>query len=344
MFSNDEPTIIGPSNLTTNSFGTQAEKAWFAGHTGSNAVYVGVIDGGVQTDHPDLISNVWLNPGESGQDAEGHNKATNGKDDDGDSFPDDIHGWDFAHQDGSVYDGEDPDNHGTHVAGTIGAKGHNAIGVAGVNWNVTIIPAKFIGPTGGTTDRAVEAIDYFIRLKSRGLNIVAINNSWGGTAYDPALFEAIKRAARAGILFVAAAGNYHLNTDNIPFYPACYDTTRDTRSDGGTEGVSYDSVISVAALEPNGDIADFSDFGKTTVHIGAPGVKIMSTLPPNDYGIMSGTSMAAPHVTGAAALYLSSHPGATAQVIRDALLGTAIATSSLIDKATTGGRLDVSSY
>lgn len=344
MFGDDLPTAIGPGALTTNEFGIQAEKAWFADHVGSRSVFVGIIDGGVQPDHPDLDQNIWINPGEYGPDETGQDKSTNGRDDDGDKLIDDIRGWDFNHQDGSTYDGEAPDEHGTHVAGTIGAVGNNSIGVAGVNWKVTIIPAKIFGSTGGTTDRAVEAIDYFIRLKSRGVNIVALNNSWGAFVYDPLLFEAIKRAARAGILFIAAAGNAAANIDDTPFYPACYDTTLDTRSGGGTPGVDYDSVISVAAIESNGDLASFSNFGRTTVDVGAPGGRIVSTVPSGEYGFLSGTSMAAPHVTGAAALYASSHSGARAQDIRSALLQTAAPTTSLQGMTSTGKRLNVSAF
>jgi len=353
MYSDDRPNAIGPTGplppgtLTTNEFGSQAEKAWAAGHTGSRDVYVGIIDEGVQFDHPDLAGNIWTNPGESGLDASGHDKATNGKDDDGDGLIDDIHGWDFFNEDNTVYDGGPNgtvDQHGTHVAGTIGAIGHNGAGVVGVNWNITMIPAKFLGAGGGTTDKAVEAVDYFVRLKQRGVNIVAINNSWGGGGYDLLLLEAIKRAARVGILFIVAAGNNGMNIDASPYYPACYHTTIDTRNQGGTDGVDYDSVIAVAALSSSGDIAAFSDFGQSTVALGAPGVSVLSTFPSNAYASMSGTSMATPHVTGAVALYASTHPNATPQTIRSAILSNVTPTPSLAGKTLTGGRLNVGSF
>jgi subtilisin family serine protease len=342
MFGDDLPVAIGPTP-TTNSFGTQAEKAWFNGHVGSRAVCVGVIDGGIQVDHPDLDVNIWTNPGETGTDETGQDKSTNGRDDDGDGLKDDVHGWDFSHQDGSVFDGEAPDEHGTHVAGTIGAAGNNALGVAGVNWSITIITAKVFGATGATTDRIVEAISYFVRLKERGINVIAINNSWGGGPYDSSLFEAIKQAARSDILFIAAAGNYGKDNDADSFYPASYDTRTDTRSEGGTAGVNYDSVIAVAAIDRDGNLPGFSDFGKTSVDLGAPGDAIISTIPGNDYGFMSGTSMATPHVTGAVALYASTH-SQTAEIIRAALLQAVIPTGSLQGKTVTGGRVNVGGF
>lgn len=345
MYGDDQPTQVGPAG-TTNQYGCQAEKAWDAGNTGSRDVFVGVIDEGVQYTHPDLAANIWANPREI---------AGNGRDDDHNGRVDDIHGWDFFNDDNSVYDGGntgDVDQHGTHVAGTIGAVGRNVLGVVGVNWNVTIIPAKFLGSTGGTTDKAVEAIDYFVALRrDQGVNIVAINASWGGGGYDLALHEAIKRAARQGILFIAAAGNGDsrgrpINTDNRPFYPACYDTTISTVGQGGTEGVDYDSIISVAAIKAGGEIAEFSNYGIRTVDLGAPGYEITSTWPNDTYQSASGTSMAAPHVTGAVALYASIHRGVAAGDIKREIirLATATPTSSMNGKTVSGGRLNVSGF
>lgn len=340
-FGDDLPVAIGPGP-TTNSFGTQAEKAWFNGRIGSQAVCVGIIDGGVQVEHPDLSANVWTNPGETGTDEAGQDKRTNKRDDDSNYLIDDVHGWDFFHQDGSVFDWQEVDEHGTHAAGTIGAAGNNS-GVVGINWKVRIIPAKVFSVTGGTTDRLVEAINYFVWMKKRGANVVAINNSWGGYPYDGELFEAIKEAARSGILFIAAAGNHGTGNDGVPYYPASYDTRVDTSSEGGSAGVNYDSVIAVAAIERNGELAWFSGFGKISVDLGAPGDAIFSTLPDNDYGFRNGTSTAAPHVTGAAALYASAHPG-TAESIRAALLQAVIPTDSLRGKTATGGRLNVAGF
>lgn len=329
MYGDDQPTATGPSG-TTNQFGSQAEKAWAAGFTGSQTVYVGVLDEGIDINHPDLRANIWVNPFET---------AGDGIDNDRNGYVDDVHGWDFYNRDNSVYDGGTGDRHGTHVAGTIGGVGGNGIGVAGVSWNVTMIPLKFLGPDGGYTSDAIKALDYLTDLKLRhGLNVVASNNSWGGGGYSSALHSAIIRGANAGILFVAAAGNAGVNTDVSANYPSNYSTLRGTST---TRAASYEAVISVAALTSSGGLASFSNYGANTVHIAAPGVSINSTLPGNSYGAFSGTSMAAPHVTGAIALYASAFPNASAAEIREAILSSARPTASLAGKTVTGGRLDV---
>jgi subtilisin family serine protease len=301
--------------------------------TGSNSIYVGIIDEGVQWQHPELVANVWSNSFE----------APDGLDNDGNGYADDSHGWNFAVDNNQLYTAGQ-DNHGTHVAGTIGATGGNGKGVAGVNWNVTFIPTKFLSVDGGYTSDAVQAIDYLTDLKTRhGLNIVAINNSWGGGGYSRALQDAILRAAKANILFVVAAGNgdtnnIGINNDVIADYPANYDTTVKTRTESAA---SYNAVVSVAAIDRYGALATFSNYGLKTVHIGAPGVSILSTVPENSYAWSSGTSMAAPHVTGAIALYASTHPGETASQIRSAILNAAAPTVSLTGKTGTGGRLNI---
>lgn len=311
-----------------NPYGSAANQAWNAGYTGSKAVYVGIIDEGYQYTHPDLVENVGFNPGEIPSD---------GIDNDANGYVDDVYGWDFVHNDNTIYDASE-NEHGTHVAGTIGAKGGNGIGVAGVNWNVSLLSAKFLGPSGGTTANAIKAVDYFTNLKVQGLlNIVATNNSWGGGAYSQALQEAIIRAAKADILFIAAAGNFTNNNDLTPTYPSSYNSLIGTPS---VPPATYDNVISVAALTSSGSLASFSNYGLTSVDLAAPGAGIYSTVPVNSYASYNGTSMAAPHVTGTAALYAARYPAATADQIRNALLLGATQTDSLTGLVSTGGRLN----
>lgn len=324
MYGDDAP-MCGPSG-TSNAYGIDAEEAWSLGVIGSRSVYVGIVDEGVQFSHPDLAPNVWTNPYD----------VADGVDNDGNGFIDDIHGWDFYNDDNSVYDAGG-DSHGTHVAGTIGAVGGNGAGVAGVNWNVTMIPAKFLGADGGYLSDAIDAINYLRDLKKRhGLNIVALNNSWGGGGYSASLHTAILRAAKDGILFVAAAGNEGFNNDIIASYPSGYTTLKGALFESAA---SYESVISVAAITSSGGLAYFSNYGATTVDIGAPGLGIVSTVPAGSYISYSGTSMATPHVTGAIALYASAFPLASPQQIRQALLSRAAPTASLAGRAVTGGRL-----
>jgi len=181
------------------------------------------------------------------------------------------------------------DDHGTHVSGTIGAKGGNGAGVVGVNWNVTLISGKFLGRNGGTTANAIKAIDYFNDLKTRhGLNIVATNNSWGGGGFSQALQDAIERANQANILFVAAAGNGGSdgvgdNNDTVANYPSNYPNA---------------NIIAVAAITSTGARSPFSNYGATKVDLGAPGSGVWSTMAKDFYSSYSGTSMATPHVTG----------------------------------------------
>jgi subtilisin family serine protease len=326
--------MYGDGTSPVNQYGSQAGEAWAAGATGKSSVYVGVIDEGIQYTHPDLAANGWVNPYET----------VNGKDDDGNGYIDDVRGWDFVTNDSTIYDGGPQgrlDAHGTHVTGTIGASGGNAAGVVGINWNIRYISCKFLGKNGGTTANAVKALNYLTGMKTRhGLNIVACNNSWGGGGYSQSLHDAIIRAAKADILFVAAAGNSTSNNDVKASYPSNYDTTVGTTTE---TAASYDSVIAVASITNLGTISSFSNYGAITVDIGAPGSTIYSTLPFNRYGAYSGTSMATPHVTGAAALFASTRNGASARTIKAAILASAIPTASLSGKTVTGGRLNVGS-
>lgn len=314
--------MYGQFTTPSNQYGSEAAAAWANGHTGSSTVYVGIIDEGAMYNHEDLAGN-FGNPLEI---------AGNGVDDDGNGYVDDTYGWDFVQNDNSTFDGNQ-DDHGTHVAGTIGAKGGNGKGVAGVNWQVRMISGKFLGPNGGTTANAIKAVDYMTFLKAR-LNIVATNNSWGGGGFSQFLKDAIDRAGNNNILFIAAAGNSSLNLNNSPSYPVSYTSS---------------NIIGVAALTSTGGLASYSNYGSTSVDIGAPGSGIYSTLPgkknnSSSYGSYSGTSMATPHVSGAAALYAATHASASAADIKAAILNNAKATSSLTGKTVTGGRLNVSTF
>ena len=321
--SNDPYVTNGSLWGMTGTYGSQASVAWTNNKTGSATVYVGIIDEGYMYTHEDIAANAGTNPGET---------AGNGKDDDGNGYVDDVYGWDFANKDNTVFDGS-TDDHGTHVAGTIGGVGGNGKGVAGVNWNVKLISAKFLGRNGGTTANAVLAVDYLTNLKNKGMNLVASNNSWGGGGFSQALQDAIGRMEAAGVLFIAAAGNSGTNNDVTASYPSNYTNA---------------NVIAVAAIDSKGALASFSQYGATTVDIGAPGVGINSTLPSKSgastYGSYSGTSMATPHVTGAAALYKSLNPSATAAQIRSAILGSVTPTAGLAGKCVTGGRLNVGGF
>jgi subtilisin family serine protease len=316
--------MYGASTSPANQFGSGAASAWASGKTGSLEVYIGIIDEGYMHTHEDLVDNIGVNPGEISGD---------GRDNDGNGYIDDVYGWDFAGKNNTVYDGAG-DDHGTHVAGTIGAVGGNGKGVAGIVWKVRFLNAKFLGNRGGTTANAIKAVDYFTDLKSRhGLNIVATNNSWGGGGFDQSLQDAIERANTAGILFIAAAGNSTSNCESSNCYPAEYPNA---------------NIISVASITSTGLISSFSNYGSTTVDIGAPGSGIWSTVPSksglSSYASYNGTSMATPHVTGAAALYKSLNPTAAASLIKAAILNSATPTASLAGKTVSGGRLNVSGF
>ncbi len=315
----------GDTSNPANQYGSQAAEAWPRGLTGNHDIAVGIVDEGVDFHHPDLAANVWTNPFD----------PIDGIDNDGNGYVDDVHGWDFFNHNNTVFDGNDTeglDHHGTHVAGTIAGQGGNGQGVAGVTWNTTLIPAKFLGPGGGSTSDAIAALDYLTDLRIRhGINVVASNNSWGGGGYSQALLDAIERGGRAGILFVAAAGNNGSDTDVNAFYPADYEC-----ASGG-----FDCVISVAAINASGARAGFSNFGSRTVDLGAPGENVVSSVPNGQYEFYSGTSMATPHVTGAIALCASIKPNASPEERKGAVLRSAVPTSSLAGVTTTGGRLDV---
>ena len=290
-----------------------APEAWDT-TTGDPNTAVAVVDTGVDVNHPDLDGNLWNNPGEI---------AANNKDDDKNGYVDDVHGWDFYHGDATVYDAADGDEHGTHVAGTIAAEGNNGIGVTGVNWRASIMPLKFLGPSGGSISDAVKAIDYAV---AEGAKIS--NNSWGcggSDCYSKTLKAAIDRADGTGHLFVAAAGNEGTDNDATPHYPSNYDSP---------------NIVAVAATNGTDGLASFSNYGGSSVDLGAPGVGILSTLPGGKYGSYSGTSMATPHVAGAAALVKSQDSTADDGELKARILQYAEPKASLEGKTATGGRLN----
>jgi len=283
--------------------------------TGSRSVVVAVIDSGFDYTHPDLAANVWRNPGEVPGD---------GIDNDANGFVDDVHGWDFANDDADPMDG---DGHGTHVAGTIGAVGDNGVGVTGVAWQVSIMGLKFLDAEGsGYTSDAIAAISYATRMRREfGVNVVATNNSWGGGDRSLALRAAIADGGAAGILFVTAAGNDGVNGDRRANYPANED---------------LDAVITVTATNRSNRLPSFATYGQVHVDLAAPGAAIRSTIPGGGYATYSGTSMAAPHVTGTIALVAAANPAASATAIRGAILSTTRPLAALAGKTVTGGLLD----
>ena len=280
-----------------------ATDAWDL-NTGSSDVAVGLIDTGVQIDphlHVDLAANIWSNQAEC--------SGVPGVDDEGDGYVDDCHGIDTINHDS---DPNDDYNHGTHVAGIMGAVGNNAVGVTGLNWHLTIVPCKSHDSTGnGTNASLLECLQYMQDWKARGLNIVATNNSYGGCNeacdFSQSLYDAIQGQMKSGILYVASAGNDTANNDLVPKYPTNY---------------YLPNVVGVAATDSNDNLAFFSNYGKHTVSVAAPGNLVYSTLFTDSYGYESGTSMAAPGVTGLAAFIAASDPSLDWRGIRNLIMSS----------------------
>jgi subtilisin family serine protease len=293
----------------------RATTAWSV-TTGSRSVVVAVVDSGIDVTHPDLAANIWTNPGET---------PGNGIDDDHNGYVDDVHGWNFVNNNNNV---GDVYGHGTHVAGIIGATGNNGIGVTGIDWQVSLMALKFQDSSGiGYTSSMLAALSYATMMRrDHGINIVATNNSWRAPAGPSLVVEnAIRAQGDAGITFVAAAGNNGSDNDTLPRYPGSY---------------RLPNVITVAALSTMNSLASMSNYGSSTVDLAAPGSLIQSTFPGGSYGILSGTSMATPHVTGVVALLAAAKPGITVAEARTAILGSTTPVAGLVGKTITGGRLN----
>ena len=289
----------------------RAEEAWDI-TTGNKNLVVAVIDTGVDYNHPDIKDNMWMNQAEK--------NGAAGVDDDRNGVVDDIYGFNAITGATRPGDPMDDHGHGTHCAGTIGAKGNDGIGVAGVAWDVSIMAIKFLSAEGGgSLADAVRAIDYANKMGAK-----VMSNSWGGGGFSQALFDVIKKTSDDGQLFIAAAGNDYSNNDSSPAYPASY---------------QIDNVISVAAIDNKGLKAGFSNFGKRTVHLGAPGVNILSATG-GSYDSWSGTSMATPHVSGVAALVWGHETSMTAKEVKTRLLATARPIDGLRGKTVTGATVD----
>lgn len=289
-----------------------ATEAWDV-TTGSRAVVVAVIDTGIHLDHPDLAANIWTNPGEI---------AGNGLDDDGNGFADDCHGWDFADDDA---DPASLQSHGTFVAGVAGMVGNNAEGATGVCWEVSLMALRVFGE--GRLDDIIAAIDY-----AAAMGADVINASFGGPEFSALEREAIGRAAAAGTVCIAAAGNNAIDLDAHPFYPAA---------------LELPNVLSVGATTPLDTQASFSNWGRNALDLFAPGIPIFSTGQgsnpggdPNGYVFWAGTSFAAPHASGVAALLRAAAPALPASALINRLRVGADPLATLADTARTGGRLN----
>jgi subtilisin family serine protease len=300
--------------------------------TGGGAI-VAVLDTGIDYDHEDLRGNLWVNAGESGVDEFGRSRMDNGLDDDGNGFVDDWHGYDFANDDSDPMDDHVDGGHGSHVSGTIGGVGNNGLGVVGVAWQVKLMAVKIADAYGGISQAAALAgTEYAIQMGAK-----VINNSWGGPGFSHAMRDMIEAARLANVLVVCAAGNNGTNNDGYPQFPASYDNA---------------NILAVAAADHDGrfkerDPADpwdwGSNWGATTVDIVAPGVNIWSCYTTfhggSGYGFMSGTSMATPHASGAAALILCAQPDATWSDMKSALMETSTSEPTFYGKTVSGGHV-----
>jgi subtilisin family serine protease len=319
-----EPNYIMHADLIPNDpqFGSMygmtkigAPTAWDT-TTGSNNIVVGVVDEGIEINHPDLQANIFTNP------SPGSIPGITG----------DLHGYDFVNNSGTIPGGD----HATHTSGTVGAVGNNGVGVVGVNWQVKLMSLKFLGPDGGSDLDAVRAYSYAKQMRdlwgssggAQGANIRVLSNSYGGGGFSQASLDAIRALDQSGILFVASDGNDSINSDIFPHYPSGYDSP---------------NVISLVATNSGDGLAGFSNFGPQTATMGAPGVGILSTVTvaSGSYDSFSGTSMATPHVSGAAALLLAQNPNLTVLQLKSLLIFNGDPIGSLNGTTLTGRRLNV---
>jgi subtilisin family serine protease len=285
---------------SSSTAGISAPQAW-SRTTGNPDTIVAVLDTGIDLANPEFAGRIWTNPDSSG----------------GDGYPGDVHGWNFVANTANV---QDDNGHGTHVSGILAAAGNNGIGVAGVDWNAQIMPLKVLDANGnGSDDATARAIDFAVQHGAR-----VINASWGGGPFSQAVADAIRYAGSQGVVFVTAAGNNGTNDDALPFYPASYHLPNE---------------IAVAAVDASGNLPSFSNYGAQTVALAAPGVNVLSTIP-GGFAYESGTSMAAPFVSGVMALVAGLHPTETAAQIVHQVLSATRPLASLTGKTTTGGILD----
>jgi len=281
-----------------NDVDINAPEAWdIMNDDSASEIVVGIVDTGIDYNHPDLAANIWTNPLEA--------NGAPGVDDDGNGVIDDIHGYNGITNSGNPLD---DNNHGSHCAGTIGGVGNNGVGVTGVAWKVKMMALKFLSSSGsGATSDAIKVINYAVSMRNRGGKLKVLSNSWGGGGYSAPLEDAIRAANDAGILFVAAAGNNNSNNDTSANYPSNYEVP---------------NVLAVAAVDQNGARASFSNYGATTVDVAAPGVGIYSTTRNNSYASFNGTSMATPHVSGVAALVFARVPQLSPSDVRTQIMQT----------------------
>lgn len=319
----DEPSALFNDPAISQAWGlkkSDAARAWSVTR-GSRNIVVAVIDTGIDVKHEDIKSNLWHNAGETGTDAKGHDKESNGIDDDNNGLVDDVYGWNFVSNNNKL---DDNHGHGTHIAGIIGAEAGNGKGISGIAPEVSLMILKYYDPKVPGTDNlknTVASIKYAVKM---GANI--INYSGGGTEFSQDEHDAIVEAEKKGILFVAAAGNERSNSDQHHYYPADY---------------GLRNIISVTAIDPSTQVLASSNYGTETVDIAAPGQNILSSLPGNSYGYMTGTSQATAFVSGAATLVMAHKQSFKAEDVKKYILATGDAQTELATKTKTSRQLNL---